>query len=115
MGTRVRTACLALTTIVAATGCNKAGRDHATQVFADGIGESLDVSQREWIRREHAREIGPVIVASVVASAAGPGGCPPLVALNTEAGWRTVLFSDWSLKSPTPSVFEPPDPRVDIR
>jgi hypothetical protein len=63
------------------TGCDQ----RTGNAIAEQIGSGFAEDMREMGRQELAKEVGPIIVASLVGGGAPPGG--PLGMLGMDAGW----------------------------
>jgi hypothetical protein len=81
---------------VLAAGCNKAQRGALAADIGKGLASAIKKAGDETARQEFAKEFGPWILASLVGSAAPPGG--PYCLLGTDTGWR-LWAADGSAKT----------------
>jgi hypothetical protein len=70
--------------------------------------------REEIVRHTFTEELGPIIVPSIVGTAAPPGPCV-LNALCTDQAWRMMFATLVPEAESGPSMFEVPDPNRPVK
>jgi hypothetical protein len=110
--TRLGSVGLVLIVTVASFGCDRRDAHALLAPIGDEWAEGIEVAGYEKLRQELLHQTGPVIISSIVAASAPPGGPVGLSTFCADARWRMGMARPEAGLVRIPSVLELPDPRV---